>query len=628
VTGTLQAADVLIGLLTENTPKLLSQAVRLLRSIRWFGGGLARSRVIVCGVGPLETRAQAALLALGAEVRTVTRFHAGNPAANRHQLLASVLGEPERLLLLLDCDTLITEDPLPFLGDDAFQAKVAPFPTITDEVFARLFAHFGLSMPERTFTTRFTGTATIPYFNAGVMAVPMTIAGELAPAWRKYNQILADEPDLVRPCERNMHQAALALALAATRVPVRALPDALNYQLNATHVPAPDGWLDIEPVILHYHHLATEDGFLLPTPYPRAQLRIDRFHERLRSEGITPASTTTPGTESPAVVVLGMHRSGTSLLTELLVAMGCHAGTPDVLLPGDLFNPTGYWENREVAALNEELLREQSARWDEETTQVDVAMLPDARRSEFVARARQTVERLRGRGAVVVKDPRMSLLFPLWREALGDPFCVIAWRDPFAVAESLRRRDQRPTLAALALWELYTRRALRETEGLPRVLVSYEALLADPENVTEQLYESLLRAGVRGVERLTAERIRQTVHQDFDRSSRTTVRRETLLTPDQRDLLAALESGDALRITVPPLSAFAERLLADHDAMRRQQHKLGAEIDQLDDLLGVVFESRTWRVGTHVTSLARLLRRERAVTAHDRWQNAKRKRDL
>ncbi|HEX6900186.1 MAG TPA: hypothetical protein VF789_10750 [Thermoanaerobaculia bacterium] len=44
------------------------------------------------------------------------------------------------------------------------------------------------------------------------------------------------------------------------------------------------------------------------------------------------------------VLVLGMHRSGTSVLTHLLSRMGCHAGTPESLMPGDAANVGGYWE--------------------------------------------------------------------------------------------------------------------------------------------------------------------------------------------------------------------------------------------------------------------------------------------
>jgi hypothetical protein len=77
-----------------------------------------------------------------------------------------LLDAPERVLFLLDCDTIVVRDPLPFLTGDAFEAKIAPTPT---------------------------GSPTIPYFNAGVFAIPTEMARTLAPVWRRYNEVLADK---------------------------------------------------------------------------------------------------------------------------------------------------------------------------------------------------------------------------------------------------------------------------------------------------------------------------------------------------------------------------------------------------------------------------------------------------
>lgn len=147
---------------------MLTQAIRLVRSIRWFGGEFAAVRVVACGIGPLESGAREALEALGVEIRVVSRFHPANPTGNRHQLIAELLGAPQELLFLLDCDTLVVRDPLPYLTAGAFQATIAPTPTVNDEVFERLFAHFQLPKPPRSYIAPFSGTPTVPYFNAGV----------------------------------------------------------------------------------------------------------------------------------------------------------------------------------------------------------------------------------------------------------------------------------------------------------------------------------------------------------------------------------------------------------------------------------------------------------------------------
>jgi hypothetical protein len=620
----LRSADVVVGLLTENTPRMLTQATRLLRSIRWFGGELAHARIVACSVGELESCARKTLEQLGAEIRVVSRFHPANPTANRLQLIAELLDAPERVLFVLDCDTIVVQDPLPLLDADVFQGKIAPTPTVSDDVFERLFAHFQLPMPPRAHITPFDGTPTIPYFNAGVLAIPTALARKLEASWRKYNRILADDPDLVAPCQRHMHQASLALALAEAGTPVRDLPHAMNYQINATHVAAPAGYAGIDPVIIHYHHLGTDDGFLLPTPYPGAQARIDAFHERMRKEGFVPDQRAHNLQPSQPIVVLGMHRSGTSLVTELVAAMGSYAGPPDKLTPPDIFNPNGYWEHIDVGQITRDVLKTFGANWTNVARVAISALSPD-QHTDFVARAKEVARSLSGRESFVMKEPRMSLIFPLWAEALENPICVIAWRDPLAVARSLKHRDKRPFLGSLALWEHYNRVLLRDTDGLPRVLVAYDELLADPLRVVRDLHGALTRFGATQLKKLSEDRIRQSVNADFNRSGKNGAD-ESLLDAEQHALLDDLRSGAALEKPVTPTSPRKLELLAEYAAFDRAQNEahhervsLHREVAELDLLLRGVFESRSWRVGRRIIGLFKLLRRKNEPSAEERW---------
>jgi hypothetical protein len=620
--GPLPPSDVVVGLLTENTSRMLTQATRLLRSIRWFGGELARARVVACGVGPLESRARETLEALGAEIRTVSRFHPANPTANRHQLLAELLDAPQEVLFVLDCDTIVVRDPLPYLRADAFQAKVAAAPTVSEEVFQRLFAHFGLPKPSRSHVTSFTGEPTIPYFNAGVLVIPTALARTLAPVWRKYNQVLADQPELTAPCQRHMHQASLALALAETGTPCVELPNAMNFQINATHIAPPPGFAETDPVILHYHHLGTEDGFLLPCPYPGAQARIEMFHGRMRAEGFVQEQTAASAQQARPVIILGMHRSGTSVVAQLINALGIYAGEPHDLAPPDMFNPTGFWEHRKAVQLDGEILATLGSTWTDVAT-ADVSRLALDQRAGFVGRARDIVQSLQGHGPFLLKDPRMSLLFPLWREAIDDPICVIVWRDPIAVARSLATRDKRPLLPSIAAWEHYTRTILRDTEGIPRLLVSYDELLTEPMRVTRELHAALSGLGIESLSVPCEERIRQIVKSDFNRSRRGANTDETLLDFEQRALLAGLRTGTALHGFVAPTPARSLELLAEFGELEELRAQV-ANRDR-DDLLDAVFASRSWRLGHGLTGLLRLLRSGKNVSALDRWRELKRR---
>src|SRR5260221_10300477 len=64
------------------------------------------------------------------------------------------------------------------------------------------------------------------------------------------------------------------------------------------------------------------------------------------------------------IIVFGMHRSGTSLITRLINLLGAYVGAPDVMLPPSPDNPGGYWERWDVVAVNDALLATRGCTWD------------------------------------------------------------------------------------------------------------------------------------------------------------------------------------------------------------------------------------------------------------------------
>ena len=608
--------EIVVGCVTEDTPKYLGQTLRLVQSIRWFGGELAQARIAVGAVERIDPRARRALETFDADIRIVPRFEPRNGSANRLQLFAELRGATEKHFLMLDCDTLVVRDPLPFLRSDVFLAKIAPFPTVTHEVFERLFTHFGVPLPQRTYMTGYSGTPTIPYFNAGVFSISADLAERLIPEWRRYNALLAAEPQLVAPCEKHLHQAALAIALAVTGIPLAEMGAELNFQLNATHAPTPPDYVDIDPVIIHYHDLVGDDGMLLPTPFPKAQARIDRFHERLRAERSRAIDHKNIARTSPKqIAVIGMHRSGTSLVARLLNAMGCYAGEQHEMPPPDVFNPNGYWERRDVWALDEDILAALDATW-LEPTRVDLHKLHE---DSFVDRAKAIVRALDEHGTWMMKDPRLAILFPIWRKAFDRPICVLVWREPSAVARSLAQRDALPIVFGLALWEEYTRAMLSATIGLPRVLVAYHDLVANPKESVAKLHRDLVAAGASDLQLPNDDVIDPTLdrHQSDD---------ERLLNRSQTELRDALRSGAALEWTfVPPTHPDTRNLLDTFSRNWREIAALQDATQQRSELLDAIFASRSWRLGFGFTRLLRKLVPSREQTADDRWRSLRQK---
>ncbi len=181
------------------------------------------------------------------------------------------------------------------------------------------------------------------------------------------------------------------------------------------------------------------------------------------------------------IVVLGMHRSGTSVLAGILSRLGINAG--DNCIPGDSSNPRGYFEDKAIQDVNNRLLAAMGSNWD--TLGLNRAAFPDG--PDFAAIFPDACELvcacLDKTDTWFFKDPRTCRLLPFWQKVfrhlnLRDAY-LISLRNPVSVAESLKRRNDTPRVSAQLLWLEHIMPAIQETNGARRVLVDYDAILAD-----------------------------------------------------------------------------------------------------------------------------------------------------
>lgn len=190
------------------------------------------------------------------------------------------------------------------------------------------------------------------------------------------------------------------------------------------------------------------------------------------------------------LLVLGMHRSGTSALSGLLCQQGFLA--PHNPVCGDANNPTGYWEPQRIRDFHDGLMESVQSSWHDPLLPVlpwqpphlepALAQLEQALAADFPTPAPQAV--------ALIKDPRQCRLLPLWNALFAQrPLqvaVVLAVRPPEAVAASLLSRDQLPPDRGLLLWLSHTLEAERATRQLPRLVLSYEQLLQDPVAVVQR----------------------------------------------------------------------------------------------------------------------------------------------
>jgi len=260
--------------------------------------------------------------------------------------------------------------------------------------------------------------------------------------------------------------------------------------------------------------------------------------------------------------VLGMHRSGTSLLTRILKETGFYAGTPEELLEANNANEAGFWERFDAVNLNEWILRitpplpkpvsHPLTQWDEWQYGIPVREndLPESASLTLRASLDRLFESLQNPAQApwVLKDPRMCLTLPLWRPWLTQAFPVLVTRGPVEVARSLQKRDGLSFHHGLALWEAYNRAAFHFTTGHPRLVIRFEDLRRDPVRELGNLAARLQAWGFQNQldPRTAGELIRpDLIHHRADEDLH-----PKLLTSDQQSLLEQLTGPE--RETVDP----------------------------------------------------------------------------
>ena len=189
---------------------------------------------------------------------------------------------------------------------------------------------------------------------------------------------------------------------------------------------------------------------------------------------------------STVVCVLGMHRSGTSMVTRLAAAAGVRLGPDDLMMRAhEVDNPTGYWEYQGIVDINDRILEAYGGSWDDPPV-FDEEWEHSPGLLGFRAEARELMAPLVACGDVIGwKDPRMSLLLPFWNTVIPITATLLVHRHPFAVAASLASRDGMDSEQAAALWSRYTVEGWRAHPN--RAAIAYEYALADPEGATANI---------------------------------------------------------------------------------------------------------------------------------------------
>ncbi|HWY81415.1 MAG TPA: hypothetical protein VNY10_05675 [Roseiarcus sp.] len=191
------------------------------------------------------------------------------------------------------------------------------------------------------------------------------------------------------------------------------------------------------------------------------------------------------------VVVLGMHRSGTSSAAGALVRLG--AAAPHHLMAPNADNERGYWESPVILELNDAILTAGGSDW-KDWRKFDLNKIDALKANAFRARAKEALaEEFGDVGSAVMKDPRMCRLMPFWGPVFADAKwsvrALLPIRSPLEVGQSLYCRDGLSPAYGCLLWLRHVLDAEVETRGMARAVLDWPQFLGDRRKALTRVSE-------------------------------------------------------------------------------------------------------------------------------------------
>ncbi len=187
-------------------------------------------------------------------------------------------------------------------------------------------------------------------------------------------------------------------------------------------------------------------------------------------------------TKKKLIVVLGMHRSGTSAVMNALTCMGVSLG--EELLPPGVDNPKGFFEDKTFNSLNIEMLEKIGQHWFSLSlvTDDDVNYLVSL---GYLDKAIELLnEKISNSHVFGFKDPRVSKLLKFWKLVFGRAECqveyVLCLRHPLSVANSLLKRNKTPIAKGYWLWLSYNLAVISALEDGRFFALDYDELMEQP----------------------------------------------------------------------------------------------------------------------------------------------------
>ncbi len=288
------------------------------------------------------------------------------------------------------------------------------------------------------------------------------------------------------------------------------------------------------------------------------------------------------------IIVLGAHRSGTSLVTRLINMMGAYFAMGDTSIGANVENPKGFWERSDVIEANDDVLEHYGCEWDK----LKDWPFPETIAKKDATALKSTSEKIKNivldldaNRPWVLKDPRLCLTYPHWKQHLEVPVMVCVYRNPQEIARSLKTRNEFSFSHSMALWEYYATGITNVIRNTPTVYVSHADLLASPVETVQKLFDELKPYVARGLEMPTEREITSFIDPRLYRSKGSERAMTDMVTEYQKRLIGYISGKEQPPTPAQKPTELSTDLIASLARFRSLQQKMEEQNQRFSDAL-------------------------------------------
>ncbi len=285
----INTARVLIGCATKEKNKGNSnlETEYLFKTINQFAGSLKHSKKLACFLENPDEKILNVLNELKVTISITEPLDNRSPPSHKIRIIEEAVKEDIDYIVMLDTDIVACADFSNYVEGPHIKATYSfggvPFVEINQ--WKNLFQFFGLELSEKDLLSNNEIKKIIPYYNTGVLIIPIQHARLLFETWKNYVYELCDNenklPGNFGQKSFFFDQIGFSLALADKQLPFKPLPRSMNFE-----IPIADNTNGSRskyfPILIHHLHRISDNGDIFHCAFEKANKKIDMINKYLQ----------------------------------------------------------------------------------------------------------------------------------------------------------------------------------------------------------------------------------------------------------------------------------------------------------------------------------------------------------